>query len=83
MSTKDIYIIETSTFEEARALKAFVKAMKLNFEVKKKINTSKEAQINLNSDELYEDLKEAAVEVRLHKQGKIKLKTADKLLNEL
>lgn len=83
MSTKDIYIIETSTFEEARALKAFVKAMKLNFEVKKKINTSKEAQINLNSDELYEDLKEAAEEVRLHKQGKIKLKTADKLLNEL
>lgn len=83
MSTQDIYIIETSTFEEARALKAFVKAMKLNFEVKKKINTSKEAQINLNSDELYEDLKEAAEEVRLHKQGKIKLKTADKLLNEL
>lgn len=83
MSTQDIYIIETSTFEEARALKAFVKAMKLNFEVKKKINTSKEAQINLNSDELYEDLKEAAEEVRLHKQGKIKLKSADKLLNEL
>lgn len=83
MSTQDIYIIETSTFEEARALKAFVKAMKLNFEVIKKINTSKEAQINLNSDELYEDLKEAAEEVRLHKQGKIKLKTADKLLNEL
>jgi|GEM_PF-2844713 hypothetical protein len=83
MSTQDIYIIETSTFEEARALKAFVKAMKLNFEVKKKINTSKEAQINLNSDELYEDLKEAAEEVRLHKQGKIKLKTADKLLNQL
>jgi hypothetical protein len=28
-------------------------------------------------------LKEAAEEVRLHKQGKLKLKTAQQLLNEL
>jgi uncharacterized protein YlbG (UPF0298 family) len=33
--------------------------------------------------ELWDDLKEAAEEVRLHKQGKIKLKTAQELLNEL
>jgi hypothetical protein len=33
--------------------------------------------------ELWEDLKEAADQVRLHKQGKIKLKTAQELLNEL
>lgn len=32
---------------------------------------------------LWEDLKEAANEVRLHKQGKLKLKTAQELLNEL
>lgn len=32
---------------------------------------------------LWEDLKEAANEVRLHKQGKLKLKTAQQLLNEL
>ena len=32
---------------------------------------------------LMEDLKEAAEQVRLHKQGKIKLKTAQELLNEL
>jgi hypothetical protein len=32
---------------------------------------------------LMEDLKEAAEQVRLHKQGKIKLKTAQDLLNEL
>lgn len=32
---------------------------------------------------LWEDLREAAQEVRLHKQGKIKLKTAQELLNEL
>ena len=33
--------------------------------------------------DLWEDLKEAANEVRLHKHGKIKLKTAQDLLNEL
>jgi hypothetical protein len=33
--------------------------------------------------DLWEDLKAAAGEVKLHKQGKIKLKTAQELLNEL
>ncbi len=33
--------------------------------------------------DLWEDLQEAADQVRLHKQGKIKLKTAQDLLNEL
>ncbi len=32
---------------------------------------------------LWHDLKEASIEVKLHKQGKIKLKTAQDLLNEL
>lgn len=32
---------------------------------------------------LWDDLKEAAEQVRLHKHGKIKLKTAQELLNEL
>lgn len=33
--------------------------------------------------QLWDDLKEAAEQVRLHKQGKIKLKTAQELLDEL
>jgi hypothetical protein len=37
-----------------------------------------EASVNL-----WEDLKSAAQDVRLHKQGKLKLKTAQDLLNEL
>jgi hypothetical protein len=32
---------------------------------------------------LMQDLKEAMDEVKLHRQGKIKLKTAEQLLNEL
>ncbi len=33
--------------------------------------------------DLWDELKEAAEQVRLHKQGKLKLKTAQELLNEL
>jgi hypothetical protein len=39
--------------------------------------------MSLATVDLWEDLKEAANEVRLHKQGKLKLKTAQQLLNEL
>ena len=36
-----------------------------------------------SSVSLWNDLKEASEQVRLHKQGKIKLKTAQELLDEL
>jgi hypothetical protein len=36
-----------------------------------------------SSVELWNDLKDASNDVKLHKQGKIKLKTAQDLLNEL
>jgi hypothetical protein len=39
--------------------------------------------MTVSAVELWEDLKEAAEQVRLHKQGKLKLKTAQDLLNEL
>lgn len=39
--------------------------------------------MSASSADLWADLKEAAEEVRLHKQGKIKLKTAQELLDEL
>lgn len=39
--------------------------------------------MNLAWAHLWEDLNEAAEQVRLHKQGKIKLKSAKDLLNEL
>lgn len=35
------------------------------------------------SVQLWDDLKEAAEQVRLHKRGKLQLKTAQQLLNEL
>ncbi len=39
--------------------------------------------MSIAAADLMEDLKDAAKEVRLHKQGKIKLKTAQELLNDL
>ncbi|TAH00244.1 MAG: hypothetical protein EAZ15_09500 [Sphingobacteriales bacterium] len=39
--------------------------------------------MSLASAMLWDNLKEAAEQVRLHKQGKIKLKTAQELLDEL
>ncbi len=39
--------------------------------------------MSVSAAELWDDLKEAAEEVRLHKQGKLKLKTAQDLLDEL
>jgi hypothetical protein len=39
--------------------------------------------MSIASVKLWEDLSEAAEQVRLHKQGKIKLKTPQELLNEL
>lgn len=39
--------------------------------------------MSVSAANLWEELKEAAEEVRLHKQGKIKLKSAQQLLDEL
>jgi hypothetical protein len=43
----------------------------------------KAKQMSKSSVDLWNDLSKAAVEVRLHKQNKTKLKTAQELLNEL
>jgi hypothetical protein len=59
---------------------------KANFGIKvlKSLSFVKNAKpMSIAKVELWEDLKEAANEVKLHKQGKIKLKTAQQLLNEL
>lgn len=39
--------------------------------------------INQEKQKILDDLKEAIEEVKLHKQGKIKMKSIDEFLNEL
>jgi hypothetical protein len=52
--------------------------------VLKSLSFVRKAQaMSVSSAQLWDDLKESAEQVRLHKQGKIKLKTAQELLNEL
>jgi hypothetical protein len=52
--------------------------------VLKSLNFIKNAKpMTESSVELWKDLKDASNDVKLHKQGKIKLKTAQELLNEL
>ncbi len=52
--------------------------------VLKSLNFIKNAKpMSESSIELWNDLKDASNDIKLHKQGKIKLKTAQELLNEL
>ena len=53
-------------------------------EVLKSLSFVKKAKpFSSSAATLYNELKDASKEVRLHKEGKIKLKTAQELLNEL
>jgi len=74
MSSKDIFIITPSTSEEADALKAFIKALKLKFQIAK----SEKAK-----NEILSDLSEAIKELNLVKKGKAKARDAKELLDEL
>ena len=56
---------------------AFIMELLKNFSFVKTKTISPEKEL------LMEDIREAVKEVKLHKQGKIKLKTAEELLNEL
>lgn len=68
MTTHEIYIIEPSTSEEAKALKAFAKALKMKITKKTDIKT---------------ELSEAIDNLNLIKEGKLEAKSARSLLNEL
>ncbi len=70
MTTQEIYIIEPSTHEEANALKAFAKALKLKLRIQQG-NTS------LNS------IRKGMREVKMMEDGKQKATFAKDFLNEL
>lgn len=74
MSSQDIFIIEPRTSEEANALKAFAKALKLKFQV------SKSTQ---GHNEILTDLHDAVNELNQIKKGKAKSRDVKELLNEL
>lgn len=65
------------TIKDFEARMEVLKGIKLQEEAKK-TKPKKKASMDL-----LEDLKDAAEQVRLHKKGKLKLKTAQELLDEL
>lgn len=76
MPTQDIFIIEPATSEEANALKAFAKALKLKFQVSKhKVSESKK--------EILDNIQQGMKEVKLMEEGKLKATPAKDFLNEL
>jgi hypothetical protein len=60
----------------------FIMELLSNFEYVK-IAESKPHKISSKQKEFVDDLKQSLMEVELHRQGKIKLKTAREFLNEL
>lgn len=76
MPTQDIFIIEPNTLEEANALKAFAKALKLKIQISKtKVSESKK--------EILANIEQGFKEVKLMEEGKLKATPAKDFLNEL
>ena len=65
MTTQEIYIVEPSTSEEAKALKAFAKALKMKITRQNTENTD-------STDDVKASLKQAVTELNLIKEGKLK-----------
>jgi hypothetical protein len=60
----------------------FIMELLSNFEYVK-VAQSKPSKLSAKQKEFVDDLKQSLNEVELHRQGKIKLKTAREFLNEL
>lgn len=76
MTTQEIYIVEPSTSEEAKALKAFAKALKMRITRQNTENTD-------STEDVKASLKQAVTELNLIKEGKLKGISAKELLDEL
>lgn len=76
MITNDVYIVEPSTPEEAKALKAFAKALKIKI-------TKQNAEDTDSKEDIKTNLKQAVTELNLIKEGKLKGISAKNLLDEL
>jgi hypothetical protein len=75
MSTQNIFIVQPNSSEDENALKAFVKALKMKFEIKEKSDADTKEEIIANIKEGFRDLKR-------YKKGKLKTTSAKDFLNE-
>jgi len=80
MSSTNIFIAHPATDEQLNALKAFVKAIKVKFEIVK--GEQLEETFPTKKDILH-NLKTGLEEVKLFKKGKLETTSANAFLNEL
>lgn len=73
------FTIHTENPEQTNALKAFVKALKMKFEVK----TEKKPLVSKEKQEVLDGLKQAVKEINLIKQGKMTARNVQDFLDEL
>lgn len=86
MPNKDV-ILRQVTLHIPESKYPFFMELAKSLEFVKKIEDNlshvKPKKVSDGNKKLMQDLKEAMNEVKLHREGKIKLKTAEQLLNEL
>lgn len=76
MSAQNIFIIEPATSEQADALRAFAKALKIKFQISKTADSD-------SKKEILASIQQGINEVGLLEQGKQKKTTAKDFLTEL
>ncbi|HZY38174.1 MAG TPA: hypothetical protein VFE53_16070 [Mucilaginibacter sp.] len=79
MTTLTVNIQDKKT---EKAVKAVLDAFGLNYSVGKETDPDKRP-LNKSEQAIFDSLKRSVEEVKLHKEGKIKLQSARDLLNEL
>jgi hypothetical protein len=65
-----------------KAIKAVLDAFGLDYDISQDTNNTKRP-LNKSEQLIYDHLKKSAEEIRLYKEGKIKLQEASEFLNEL
>jgi uncharacterized protein YlxP (DUF503 family) len=74
MKTRDIFIAHPQTSEQVSALKAFMEALKIKFEISKN---------ETNNSDVLDNIKAGLEEVKLFQKGELQTTSAKDFLDEL
>jgi hypothetical protein len=75
-------IVNIDNKKTEKAIKAVLDAFGLDYDIKQDGDTANRP-LNKSEQVIYDRLKKSAEEIRLYKEGKIKLQDASEFLNEL
>ncbi len=78
------FTINTEDKKSEKVLKAFLKALELNYEIKSKDEVEPKVRpFNKKEKQIYESLKSSLTDIKKWERGELELKSAKDLLNEL